>query len=58
MVQAMLFNVNPYRAVALFGNGIRFPLSFCLLVSAASQRQLRPGLEGSKSSTIGSGPKC
>ena len=28
----MLLNVNPYRAVALFGAGIRYPLAFYLLV--------------------------
>ena len=32
LVLAMLLNVNPYRAVALFGTGIRYPLSFYLLV--------------------------
>ncbi len=32
LVMAMLLNVNPYRAVALFGTGIRYPLSFYLLI--------------------------
>jgi hypothetical protein len=34
LVMAMLLNVNPYRAVALFGTGIRYPLSFYLLIIA------------------------
>ena len=32
LVLAMLLNVNPYRAVTLLGTGIRYPLSFYLLV--------------------------
>ena len=32
LMLAMLLNVNPYRAVALFGTSIRYPLSFYLLV--------------------------
>ncbi len=32
LTMAMLLNVNPYRAVALFGTGVRYPLSFYLLV--------------------------
>jgi hypothetical protein len=29
---AMLLNVNPYRAVSLFGYGIRYPLSFYFMI--------------------------
>src|SRR6266478_7929354 len=32
LTMAMLLNVNPYRAVALFGTGVRYPLSFYLLI--------------------------
>ena len=29
---AMVLNVNPYRAVAVFGGYVRYPLSFYLLI--------------------------
>ena len=32
LTMAIMLNVNPYRAVALFGTGLRYPLSFYLLV--------------------------
>src|SRR6478752_940363 len=32
LTMAIMVNVNPYRAVALFGTGLRYPLSFYLLI--------------------------
>jgi YcxB-like protein len=32
LAMVMVLNVNPYRAAALFGGGLRYPLSFYLLV--------------------------
>src|SRR6266403_3605391 len=32
LTMTIVLNVKPYRAVALFGTGLRYPLSFYLLV--------------------------